>query len=113
MGWVNYLVQHQDTIFQSLIVSSLMIAVLSTLHRNKAITLVAGFHPLLIQIMFLIASGSQGITLNLPLAAIMVLPLLIFYAALKKDLTHMDDWERMRDLIESHKQNVRERDDRA
>ena len=35
-GWIKYLVQHQDDIIQSLLMSSLMVAVFSTLLRNKA-----------------------------------------------------------------------------
>ena len=85
-GWIKYLVQHQDDIIQSLIVSSVMVAVFSTVLRNKVATFLAGFQPVLIQAMFILTDTSRDIALNFPLAAITVLPLLILLITLKGEI---------------------------
>ena len=85
-GWITYLVQHQGDIVQTLIVSSVMVAVFSTLLRYKLATFAAGFQPVLIQLMFILTDSGRHIALNLPLAAITVLPLLILLIALIREI---------------------------
>ena len=85
-GWFNYLVQNQDDIIQSLIVSSVMVAVFSTLLRCKVATLVAGFQPAVIQAMFMLTDSTRHITLSLPLAAITVFPLLILLMTFGREI---------------------------
>ncbi len=89
--WFKYLIQHQDDIIQTLIVSSVMVAVFCTLLRNKLATLLAGFQPVLIQAMFILTDTGQHLALNLPLAAITVLPLLVLLLTLGRDLGQQDD----------------------
>ena len=90
-GWIKYLVQHQDDIIQSLIVSSVMVAVFSTVLRCKAATFAAGFQPVVIQAMFLLTDSTRHIALNIPLAAITVLPLLILLMTLRRESDQLDD----------------------
>ena len=90
-GWIKYLVKHQDDIIQSLIVSSVMVAVFSTLLRCKVATFAAGFQPVVIQAMFILADSTRHITLNLSLAAITVLPLLILLMTLRRGIDQLDD----------------------
>ena len=85
-GWVKYLVQHQDDIIQSLIVSSVMVAVFSTLLRNKTAAFAAGFQPVLIQATFILTDPSLRFPLNVPISAITVLPLLILLITLGRDI---------------------------
>ena len=89
-GWIIYLTHHQDAIIQSLIVSSVLVAVFSTLLRNKVGTLLAGFQPVLIQAMFILTDATRHIALNLPLAAITILPLLILLMTLGRELGQQD-----------------------
>ena len=44
-GWASYLAEHRDKIFQTLIVSLLMVAVVSALFNNKIAVFLAGFQP--------------------------------------------------------------------
>lgn len=85
-GWTKYLVDHQGDIIQSLIVSSVMVAVFTTVLRNKAVTLLAGFQPVVIQAIFILTDATGDIALRLPLAAITVLPLLILLVTLRKEI---------------------------
>ena len=106
-GWFNYLVRHQDDIIQTLIVSSLMVAVFfSTLLRSKEVILVAGFQPVLIQTMFILTDVNRHIALNLPLSAITVLPLLIVFMSLRREIDPLDAEERLRRAIDSEKRNT-------
>ena len=89
-GWIRYLIQHQDDIIQSLIVSSVMVGVFSTVLRCKAATFAAGFQPVVIQSMFLLTDSTRHIALNIPLAAITVLPLLNLLLTLKKEIDQLD-----------------------
>ena len=93
-GWVEALVQHQDDIIQTLIVSSLMVAVFSTVLRFKVASVAAGFQPGLIQVMFILTDLNRSIILNIPLAAITVLPLLILLLTLRRDIDKPDDQEK-------------------
>ena len=94
-GWIKDLVQHQDDIIQSLIVSSVMVAVFSTVLRCKVATFAAGFQPVVIQAMFILTDATRHIILNLPLAAITVLPLLIVLITLRREIVQPDDHEGM------------------
>ena len=105
-GWIRDLIQHQDDIIQTLIVSSLMVAVFSTLLRSKVVILVAGFQPVLIQTMFILTDVNRHIALNLPLAAITVLPLLIVFMSLRREIDQLDAEERLRRAIDSEKRNT-------
>ena len=82
VGWIGDLVQHQGDIIQTLIVSSVMVAVFTTVLRYKVVTFLAGFQPVLIQLMFILTETGRHIALNLPLAAIAVLPIFILLIAL-------------------------------
>lgn len=92
-GWDDYLIQHRVDIYQSLIVSSLMIAVLSTLLGNKLAILAAGLQPGLIQLMLLFTNGLRSVEQNLLPGVIVVFPMLILFIALKGDLTHAGSWK--------------------
>ena len=105
-GWIKYLVQYQDDIIQSLIVSSIMVAVFSTLLRCKVATFAAGLQPVVIQAMFIFIDGSRHIIQNLPLTAIIVLPLLILLMSLRREISELDDEGRMRRPIDSEKRNT-------
>ena len=86
LGWVNYLVHNQKHIFQSLMVSSLLVAVFSTLLRNKIKTFMAAFQPVLIQVASIIAVANQDTALRLVLSAITILPLLILLVTLTNEI---------------------------
>ena len=105
-GWTQYLVGHQSDIIQSLIVSSVMIAVFLALLRNKVVTLLAGFQPVVIQAMFILTDATRDIALRLPLAAIAVLPLLILLMTLRREIDQLDDRERVGNPIDSGKGNA-------
>ena len=105
-GWIRYLVQHKDDIIQSLIVSSVMVAVFSTVLRNRVATFAAGFQPVVIQAMFILTDVSRHITLKLPLAAITVLPLLILVMTLRREIDQVDDREKMRGPVDSEQGNT-------
>ena len=106
--WIKYLVQHQDDIIQTLIVSSIVVALFSTLLHNKTITFAAGLQPVIIQAAFILTDLGRHIALNISLAAITVLPLLILIMTLKKEIGQVDDPERMRRPIDSEKGNTNE-----
>ena len=105
-GWIRDLIQHQDDIIQTLIVSSLMVALFSTLLRSKVVILVAGFQPVLIQTIFILTDVNRHIALNLPLAAITVLPLVIVFMSLRREIDQLDAEERLRRAIDSEKRNT-------
>lgn len=92
-GWDDYLIQHRVDIYQSLIVSSLMIAVLSTLLGNKLAILAAGLQPGLIQLMLLFTNGLRSVEQNLLPGVIVMFPMLILFIALKGDMTHAGSWK--------------------
>ena len=94
IGWIKYLIEHQDVIIQTLILSSVMAAVFSVLLRSKVATFAAGLQTLAIQIMFLLTDASRHIALNLSLAAIIILPLLILLMPLKKEDDQVDDQDK-------------------
>lgn len=89
--WFKYLIQHQDAIIQTLIVSSVMVAVFCTLLRNKLATFLAAFQPGVIQAMFILTDRGQHLALNLPLAVITVLPLLVLLLTLGRDVGQQND----------------------
>ena len=105
-GWFKYLVQNQDEFVQSLIVSSIMIAVFSTLLRVRLVTFVAGFQPVIIQIMFILADVNQHIVLSLSIVAITILPLLILLTIFIKDIDQIDNQEGIEKPIDSEKQDT-------
>ena len=105
-GWIKYLVQHQDAIIQSLIVSSVMVAVFLALLRNRVATLLAGFQPVVIQAMFILTDVGRHFALNLPLAAITVLPLLILLVTFRREIDQLYDQERVRNPIDYEKGNT-------
>ncbi len=104
--WVKFLNEHQDAIIQSLIVSSVMVAIFSALLRYKLATFAAGLQPVLIPVMFLVSDESRHLTLNLPLAVIAVLPLVILVMVLRKELDQLDNQEKTRNPIDSEKGNA-------
>ena len=105
-GWVRFLVQHQDEFVQSLIVSSVMVAVFFALLRNKAAIFAAGAQTATIQIMFIVADARQHLALNLPIAAIIILPLLILLLAFSKDIDQVDTQEETERPTDSEKQDT-------
>ena len=92
-AWIKYLVQHQDDIIQSLIVSSVMVAIFLALLRSKVATFTAGFQPVVIQAMFIITDSTRHIALSLPIVAITVLPLLILLITLRREIDQLYDRE--------------------
>ena len=82
----HYLVQHQDDIFQSLILSSVMVAVFCTVLRNKAITFLAALQPAVVQAAFISADSSRDIFESIPITAIIILPLLFLLMTLRMDV---------------------------
>lgn len=105
-GWVKYLAQNQDEVVQSLIVSAIMVAVFSTVLREKVATFVAGFQPVIIQIMFIVVDERQYIALNLLFVAITILPLFILITIFMKDIDQVDNQEGTERPIDSGKQNT-------
>ena len=105
-GWTKYLFDHQGDIIQSLIVSSVMVAVFIALFRSKVVTLLAGFQPVVIQAMFILTDATRDIALRLPLAAIAILPLLVLFVTLRKEIDQLDDRERMGNPGDSEKGNT-------
>ncbi len=93
-AWIKFLVQNQEDIIQSLLISSLMVAVFCTLLRNRVATLLAGFQPAVIQAAFILMDTTRHIALNSPLAAVTVLPLLILLITLGKEIGQQDDQDR-------------------
>ena len=73
--WLVYLVQNQKHIFQSLVISFLLVAVFSTLLGNKFITLIAASQPVLIQVASITRPINEDTPLQLVLTAIMIFPL--------------------------------------
>ena len=105
-GWFKYLVQNQDEFVQSLIVSSIIVAVFSTLLRVRLAIFVAGFQPVIIQIMFILADVNQHIALSLSIAAITILPLLILLAIFIRDIDQIDNQEGIEKPIDPEKQDT-------
>ena len=104
--WIKYLVCHQDDIIESLVVSSIMVAVFCTLLRNKVVIFVAGFQPVVIQAMFIVTDTSRHIALNFPLAAITVLPLLVLLMALGREIGQANDQDTVRSPMDSEKRDT-------
>ena len=102
-GWTIFLVQHQDGIIQSLIVSSLLVTVFITLLHNAAVTLLAGFQTAIISAMFILTDGSPHILLNVGLAAIIILPLLILLITLNRDISQLYDQDKKRSPFDSER----------
>lgn len=92
--WFKYLIQHQDDIIKTLIVSSVMVAVFCTLLRNKLATFLAALQPGVIQAMFIFSDETRHLALDLPLAAIAVLPLLVLSLTLGRDVGEQDDQDK-------------------
>ena len=86
MTWTKYLIQHQNDIFQTLIVSSVLVAVFSTLLRSKVVTFAATLQPALIQAMFILTNETRQIALHFSLFSIIVLPLLILTITLRREI---------------------------
>ena len=93
-GWINYLVQHQDDIIESLLISSVMVMIFSTLLHKKVAIFFAGFQTVAIQAMVLLTDPTQHIALNIPLVAITVLPILILLLMLGREIDQPDNQDK-------------------
>ena len=90
-GLLKGLADNQQNIIQSLIMSSVMVAIFSTVLSWKAVTLAAGFQPALIQAVFMVVKGSELMVLNLTLAVIITLPLAILLLTLWREVSQRND----------------------
>lgn len=91
---VEYLFQHQEDIFQSLIVSSAMVAIFCTTLRNKVVIFVAGFQPAAIQAAFISTDSARNIFESIPITALIVLPLAILAFTLGREIGQADDQDK-------------------
>ena len=101
MERVEYLLQHQDVIVESLIVSSVFVAVLCTVLRNKTVTFLAACQPVVVQATFLLTDLSLGYTLKISLAAMIVLPVLILLKTLISETDQANDQDKEEETIDT------------
>ena len=91
MGWTKYLVEHLDDLVQSLILSSVMVAVFIALLRCAVATLLTALQPLIIQALFIFTDPSRGVVADIPLLAITLLPLVVLLVTLTPLLRQIYD----------------------
>ena len=89
--WVSYLLKNWDDLVQSLIVSSVMVAVFTALLACKPLALAAAFQPPVIHVGFIISDPSLGWLAGLPMLLITVLPLAILLAVFIPNLRELYD----------------------
>ena len=91
MGWTKYLVEHWEDLVQSLIPSSVMVAVFIALIRCAVATLLTALQPLIIQALFIFTDPSRGVAADIPLLAITLLPLVVLLITLTPLLRQIYD----------------------
>ena len=102
----HYLVQHQDDIFQSLIVSSVMVAVFCTVLRDKRVTFLAALQPAAVQVAFISADSSRDIFESIPITAIIILPLLFLLITLHMDVVQAYDQHKEEQTMDSEERDT-------
>ncbi len=89
-----YLIQHREHISQSLIVSSLLVAVFCSTLRSRIVALLGGSQAALTLAALVLPHHNMGPVEILPYIAITVLPVAVLLALLRKDIeTESDEGE--------------------
>ena len=102
----HYLVQHQDDIFQSLIVSSVIVAVFCTMLRNTGVAFLAALQPAVIQVAYISTDSSQDIFRSILITAITVVPVLFLLITLRNEVGQASDQDKEEKIIDSEEQDT-------